>query len=115
MEKDYIIISASTKHARDIHKVLLSAFMKYCDLYTPNAFKDTILSEKMIKERLMKMKIYIVTTQNEEIIGTIGLQKISREEGHILGMAVIPERQGNNSPAKDLLKKVEIDAKLEGY
>ena len=35
-------------------------------------------------------------------------------EGHIRGMAVIPNRHGKNSPAKALLQTIEDDARSDG-
>ena len=60
------------------------------------------------------MILYVATDQRKRIIGTIGWQKVDNKEGHIRGMAVIPNRQGKNSPAIALLRIVEEDAKSEG-
>ena len=60
------------------------------------------------------MSLYVAVDQEGLIIGTIGWQKVSTDEGHIRGMAVIPKRQGKTSPAATLLKIVEDDARSKG-
>ncbi|MFX1376061.1 MAG: GNAT family N-acetyltransferase [Promethearchaeota archaeon] len=110
----YIIRNAEKSNAKGIHEVLLAAFEEYRCYYSPEGFADTVLSEKAVLERIKNMRIYIAIDQNNEIIGTIGWKKLSEKEGHIRGMAVHPKRQGNRSPASDLLKIVERDARSQG-
>ena len=57
------------------------------------------------------MRLSLILVKNGMVIGTIGWQKVSENEGHIRGMAVLPERQGKNSPATALLQVVENDAR----
>ena len=72
------------------------------------------MSEKVAVERIKDMTIFIAVNHNDEIIGTIGWKRVNREEGHIRGMAVHPSYQGKESPATDLLKMVEKDARSQG-
>ncbi|MFW9818377.1 MAG: GNAT family N-acetyltransferase [Candidatus Thorarchaeota archaeon] len=94
--------------------MLLAAFEEYRSYYTAEGFNDTILSEKAVLERMKEMKLYVAIDQTHKVIGTIGWQKVGNMEGHIRGMAVIPNRQGNNSPATALLQIVEEDARSDG-
>jgi len=114
MKEDYIIRRAKAEDARGIHKVILSAFKEYRQIYTVQGFADTVMSEEVAIERMKEMILYIAVNQEINIIGTIGWQKVSEKEGHIRGMAVLPKMQGKNSPASALLHTVENDAKLQG-
>ncbi|MFX1279349.1 MAG: GNAT family N-acetyltransferase [Promethearchaeota archaeon] len=111
---ELIIRKAEIKDAKRIHEVILAAFEQYRYFYSPEGFADTVMSEAMAVERIKRTTIYIAEDQSGEIIGTIGWKKVSKEEGHIRGMAVHPNFQGKKSPATDLLKMVEIDALSEG-
>ncbi|MFX0035552.1 MAG: GNAT family N-acetyltransferase [Candidatus Hermodarchaeota archaeon] len=114
MDRQYEIRRAELDDANDIHGVLLAAFEEYRQYYTPEGFFDTVMSEDIVKKRMKEMTLYVAIDLNGKIIGTIGWLKVSVEEGHIRGMAVIPERQGKNSPATDLLLAVENDARSKG-
>jgi N-acetylglutamate synthase-like GNAT family acetyltransferase len=111
MKEDFIIRQARTNDAKGIHEVILAAFEEYRHFYTPEGFTDTVMSEEATKERMKEMILYVAINKNRMVIGTIGWQKVSEEEGHIRGMAVLPERQGKNSPATALLQVVENDAR----
>ncbi|MFX1494890.1 MAG: GNAT family N-acetyltransferase [Promethearchaeota archaeon] len=110
---DYTIRLATIKDAKAVHEVLLAAFEDYRSFYSPEGFTDTILSEQRAKDRIKEMKVYLAVDQHGKIIGTIGWQKLNKDEGHIRGMGVIPSQQGRNGPAALLLRQVERDAQLE--
>ncbi|MFX1428485.1 MAG: GNAT family N-acetyltransferase [Promethearchaeota archaeon] len=114
MTWEYTIRKAEIKDAKGIHEVILAAFEQYRYFYSPEGFADTVMSEKIAVERIKDMTIFIAVNQNGEIIGTIGWKRVNREEGHIRGMAVHPNYQGKESPATDLLKMVEKDARSQG-
>ena len=114
MKEDYLIREAEIKDAKGIHEVILIAFEEFRYFYSPEGFADTVMSEKAVAKRIDNMTIYIAVDQNDEIIGTIGWNKLSEKEGHIRGMAVDPKMQGKESPATDLLRKVEEDAQSQG-
>ena len=114
MQKECKIRLAENQDAKEIHKVILSTFEEYRHYYTPEGFADTVMSEETTIERMKEMSIYVAVDQEGLIIGTIGWQKVSNDEGHIRGMAVIPERQGKTSPAATLLKTVEDEARSKG-
>ena len=104
---DYIIRKAETKDAKGIHEVILAAFEEFRDFYSLEGFADTVMSEEVALKRTKEMNLYVAIDLIGEIIGTIGWTKVSKEEGHIRGMAVYPKYQGNNSPAASLLQTVE--------
>ncbi|MFX0005813.1 MAG: GNAT family N-acetyltransferase [Candidatus Hermodarchaeota archaeon] len=110
MKKNFLIRKAKLEDAKSIHEILLAAFKEFRMYYSREGFDDTVLSEKAVLTRMKEMSIYVANDDNNNIIGTIGWQKISNEEGHIRGMAVHPKWQGKNSPAASLLKAVENDA-----
>jgi len=110
MKWEYIVRKADPKDAKGIHEVVLAAFEEFRYFYSPEGFADTVMSEEIAVKRIEDMKIYIAIDQNDEIIGTIGWKKLSEKEGHIRGMAVHPKMQGKESPAGNLLEKVERDA-----
>jgi GNAT superfamily N-acetyltransferase len=114
MTQEFIIRTATEKDALDIHHILVKAFAEYKYFYSQEGYEDTVLSEEKAKKRIQQMNIYVAEDKSGEIIGTIGWEKINEKEGHIRGMAVIPERQGKNSPAVKLLEKVEKRARAEG-
>lgn len=114
MKLKYLIQKAKPKDAQGIHEVILTAFEEFRYFYSPEGFTDTVMSEKAVEKRIEKMTIYIAVDQNGGIIGTIGWKKLSEKEGHIRGMAVHPKMQGKESPAPDLLRKVEEDARSQG-
>jgi N-acetylglutamate synthase-like GNAT family acetyltransferase len=110
----YFIRKAVKMDAKGIHEVIFASFEQYRYFYSQEGFADTVMSEKIALDRIKNMNIYIALDQSGEIIGTIGWKKVSKEEGHIRGMAVHPKMQGKQSPATDLLKTVEQDAVVQG-
>lgn len=111
---NYFIIKAKPGDAKGIHEVLLAAFEEFRYFYSPEGFADTVMSDKAVVKRIESMTIYIAVDQNDEIIGTIGWQKLSENEGHIRGMAIHPKMQGKGNVAAELLRKVEEESKLQG-
>jgi len=114
MQRKYIIRAAELDDAKGIHDVLQAAFEEFRSFYSLEGFDDTVMTEELAIKRIKEMTVYVAVDEDNKIIGTIGWQKISNEEGHIRGMAVHPNRQGKNSPAIDLLQKVELDAHSKG-
>lgn len=109
---NFAIKEANEEDAPNIHQLLLKAFKKYQDFYTKEGFEDTVLSGNRAKKRIRNMNLYVAIDNEGRIIGTIGWQKVNKNEAHIRGMAVHPKCQGKGV-AEDLLKKVEMDASSE--
>ena len=97
---------ASLDDAEQILACLRLAFEPYRHEYTPHGFADTVLSEETIGERLRLMSVFVAEEKMGKVVGTVGCSAINPEEGHIRGMAVLPEWQGRGVAAK-LLREAE--------
>jgi GNAT superfamily N-acetyltransferase len=84
---------------------LRAAFEPYQHLYTPAGYEDTVMTPETLGRRLEAMTIFVARDQAGMIIGTIGGHG-QGHEGHIRGMAVIPEWQGRGV-ADRLLATIE--------
>lgn len=94
--------------AQAILDCLRSAFEPYRAMYTDEAFADTVLTPETIDKRLSEMCVLVATSSAGEIIGTVSLSVVNSEEGHIRGMAVRPDWQGQGV-AESLLRAVESE------
>ena len=99
---------ATTADAGGILHCLRAAFQPFRDRYTPPAFADTVLAPDTVHHRLASMAVFVAVTPAGEIVGTIGCNLVSPEEGHIRGMAVLPECQGAGVAAQ-LLRAAEAE------
>jgi len=97
---------ATNEDAGDILACLASAFAEYRESYSPGAFADTVLTAETIAERLREMTLFVATGETGKVIGTIACAVVSEDEGHIRGMAVVPESQGSGI-ARGLLVQAE--------
>ena len=88
------------------------AFAPYEAVYTTAAFNDTVLNEALIKRRRAEMTVY-VSRLDGELVGTIGCHSVGDAEGHIRGMAVLPEYQSKGI-ASQLLEAAEKQLAKEG-
>lgn len=103
-----LIRRATAADTTAIFDCLSSAFEPYRSQYTPDAHADTVLSEQAISRRMMSMAVFVAVTGTGQIVGTIGCQALSPEEGHLRGMAVRPEYQGQGISAQ-LLSAAESE------
>lgn len=105
------IRSADHADAVAILRCLMEAFTPYRDEYTPAAFADTVLSHETLHLRLRQMHV-LVATVGGNVVGTVaGVCNV--EEGHLRGMAVLPEWRGQGVAAK-LLAAIEGLLRDEG-
>jgi len=103
----FTIRRATLEDARAILACLHSAFEDYREAYTSGAFVDTVLTPETLEQRLVQMRIFVAALDtSNQVIGTIACQAVSREEGHIRGMAVLPRWQGGGVAA-ELLRAAE--------
>lgn len=107
MEKTYSIRRATPDDAPGILDCLRRAFEPYRESYTAPAFTDTVLTPEALQKRQSEMRILVAADATNRIIGTIAY-KASTGEGHIRGMAVLPEHQGCGV-ARALLGQAESD------
>ena len=89
---DYQVRKASVEDSTGILVCLHTAFEPYRAQYAPLAFADTVLDFETIERRMREMCV-LVAVSGERIIGTIGCA-VNGTEGHLRGMAVLPESQG---------------------
>lgn len=69
--------------AEGILRCLHAAFEPYRHRYTPDGFRDTVLTPVTVHLRLATMAVFVAATAAGEIVGTIGCGLVSPEEGHI--------------------------------
>jgi len=91
-----------------ILECLRAAFEPYRESYTPAGFTDTVLTPETIQQRLGSMCVLIAVTESGDAVGTIACSLIGENEGHLRGMAVLPEWQGRGI-AERLLRSAEAE------
>ena len=77
-----------------------SAFQPYRERYTPDAFRDTVLTSETVHGRLASMTVFVAVAPSGDVVGTIGCGLENAEEGHLRGMAVLREWQGAGVAAR---------------
>lgn len=123
---DSIEIRAATdRDAEELLACLAAAFEPYRNEYTAAAFADTILDRDSLRKRMEHMEV-VVATLGDKIVGTIAWQWFGGNpetpatkpgplaefaapegrEGHIRGMAVLPDQCGKGI-GDQLLKAAE--------
>jgi len=113
MESPAEIEVCSADHADTVAilRCLAAAFAPYRSEYTPAAFADTVLSHETLHLRLQQMHVLVATAAGN-VVGTVaGVCNV--EEGHLRGMAVLPEWRGQGVAAK-LLATIEGLLRDEG-
>ena len=104
MLKPVEIRAARLEDGGEILRCLAEAFDAYRDCYTPAAFADTTLDPDTLQERMQTMHI-LVAMQEGAVIGTVAGSH-DGAEGHLRGMAVLPEFAGSGVAAM-LLGEIE--------
>ena len=85
---------------------LAAAFAPYSNSYTPAAFTDSVLNPRSVQRRLREMCVFVAVSERN-VVGTVACT-VSGEEGHLRGMAVVPDWQGSGvAPA--LLQAAEAE------
>lgn len=107
-----IIRKATTVDVRGILDCLATAFEPYRASYTHDAYLDTILNEEMCAARLSSMQVFVAAA-GEKIVGTIACAIQHANEGHLRGMAVLPEWLGRGV-AEKLLRAAEAELGQQG-
>ena len=105
--------NATADDAEDILKCLREAFEPYRQRYTPEGYLDTVLTPMTLRQRLASMIVLVATSQSAQIIGTVACAPASSGEGHIRGMAVLPEWHGTGV-AQSLLDAGIADLRARG-
>src|SRR5207253_8583069 len=105
----FSIRRAKLEDAAGILDCLQLAFEPYRQMYSPQGFRDTVLTPETLPARLEAMSVFVAVTARHQIIGTIGCAPVPDKaaEGHIRGMAVHPDWQGQRGVAHSLLATAE--------
>lgn len=82
----------------DILGCLHAAFEPYRTSYTPQAFADTVLTRQTLSARFDAMHVFLATTVHGAAVGTLACS-VTGSEGHLRGMAVLPDWQGHGVAA----------------
>jgi GNAT superfamily N-acetyltransferase len=98
------IRAANRGDAAAILRCLAAAFAPYRAEYTPAGFEDTVLSPETVHLRLQEMHVLVATVAGN-VVGTVS-GVCCAGEGHLRGMAVLPEWRGRGVAAK-LLAAIE--------
>jgi len=105
------IRSANHGDAVAILQCLNAAFTRHRPEYTAAAFADTVLSPEALHFRLQQMQVLVATLAGQ-VVGTVA-GACNGAEGHLRGMAVLPEYHGRGVAGK-LLAAIEGDLRSRG-
>ena len=94
----FLIRPAKNGDEHGILRCLAAAFESYQVSYTPEAYADTVLNEISLAERLQRMHV-LVAVSSEQIAGTVAAS-LADGQGHLRGMAVLPECRGSGLAAQ---------------
>jgi GNAT superfamily N-acetyltransferase len=86
------IRKAGGNNASAILTCLAAAFEEFRDQYSAGAFADTVLDSETVQRRLREMCALLAIAEGR-VVGTISCSA-NGAEGHLRGMAVLPEWQG---------------------
>lgn len=86
------IRQARQEDCESILDCLAAAFAPYRGQYTPAAYIDTVLDPSSLRNRMQSMHI-LVAMADGTMVGTVGASAHG-EEGHLRGMAVLPQVRG---------------------
>jgi ribosomal protein S18 acetylase RimI-like enzyme len=87
-----VTVRAATEHdIAGIVACLAAAFEPYRDRYTAGAFADTVPDARGVRERLDAMRVFVADAGTGVVTGTIACLAVGGGEGHLRGMAVLPE------------------------
>ena len=106
MAEDFFIRRATAADETAILHCLASAFAPYRTSYSDGAWLDTVLTPETLQQRLASMNILVAVSPQEGTVGTIAFAANGESEGHLRGMAVLPEWQGQGV-ARALLQFAE--------
>jgi ribosomal protein S18 acetylase RimI-like enzyme len=102
----YMIRRAGPEQLPGVVACLEAAFERHRSAYTQGAFEDTVPNLEAMTRRLEQMTIFCASDKSGHVVGTVACGVTSPGEGHLRGMAVLPEFQGLGV-AEGLLNAVE--------
>lgn len=110
-QRPFEVRNARATDAAAIADCLEAAFRRHRDEYTPEAYADTVLKAESVLRRLEQMCLFVAVS-DRKVVGTIGCQ-LNGKEGHLRGMAVLPDWQGTGV-ASALLRAAEAELRKRG-
>ena len=99
------IRAATQSDAEAILNCLSTAFEPYRHQYTPGGFADTILDPQTLQVRMRNMQVLVAVIAGR-IVGTVAGAASDDGEGHLRGMAVLPDHKGTGIAGR-LLSAIE--------
>ena len=107
----YQIRAAAAADIDGVLACLAAAFEPYRTQYSPEGFADTVLNRNTLETRMRQMRV-LVAISDGAVVGTIAWAAHAGE-GHLRGMAVLPEFQGTTVAAA-LLQEAEREIRNQG-
>lgn len=104
---------ADANQAEAIRACLAEAFAAFRSLYTLEAYQDTVPTPDAMRKRMSDMTVYVASTVEGEIVGTVSYSLDGRKTAHLRGMAVRPAWRGYGI-AEQLLRTAEDDLLAAG-
>ena len=105
------IRKADATDANGIADCLTAAFVPHRNQYTAAAYADTVLNHEGVLRRLQDMCLFVAVSKGQ-IVGTVSCVG-NGLEGHLRGMAVLPDWHGTGVAAA-LLGAAEAEIKRNG-
>jgi N-acetylglutamate synthase-like GNAT family acetyltransferase len=105
-QRSFTIRRADSNDGEAIVACLAAAFAPSRNSYTPAAFTDTVLDSRLVQHRLRESCVFVAVSEGN-VVGTVACA-VSGEEGHLRGMAVLPDWQGSGV-ALALLQAAEAE------
>ncbi len=112
-EGSICVVRAADTACDAILNCLRAAFEPYRESYTPGAYVDTVLTAETVRSRMEQMAVFVAKDAGGRVVGTIASQVVGNGEGHLRGMAVLPELRGAGL-AQRLLKAAEEELRRMG-
>ena len=109
----FTIRKADAADSQGILECFREAFGAYRSLYTPGAFRDTVVGPEDLENRMATMSVFVATSSAGEVVGTVACNVVAPREGHIRGMAVCPAWHGEGVTGK-LITSVETELRSRG-
>jgi ribosomal protein S18 acetylase RimI-like enzyme len=113
MTTQYTIRRARPEDLAGVGECLAAAFEPYRASYTDGAYGDTVPSLNELSRRAENLRIFAAVDRRGRVVATVGAGLVSPSEGHLRGMAVLPEHQGEGL-ADEMLATAEAELKTAG-
>src|SRR5215510_9718682 len=96
-QRSFTIRRADSNDGEAILACLAAAFAPYHNSYSAAGLADTVLDSESVQRRLRQMYVFVAVSEGN-VVGTLA-RAASGKEGHLRGMAVLPDWQGSGVAA----------------